>query len=377
MPTHMFLRTPVFSETEDEIVARLTAFYRRLVLTRRLRKAAEGGQLALPMGLPEMEADPDDAALEAMLEREALPLPHRTRRRIERRASRLQAARDRAMGTAHLSRDEMQQIKPVLDGARLAGPDGLDAVDELGAQLMLDMPWMQPAILEVWQVMRANVQAGRPALPLPPILLNGPPGVGKSHFARRLAELCCVPVETIEVGSGQAGFRVAGLERGWGSAMAGRPVQMILRTGVSNPMIVLDELCKAKPIADRSGVATIQESLLSLLEPATSADWMCPYFQLRFDMSRVSWIMTSNTLETVPEPLLNRVRVIELSPLSPDDLVGFAKSECERRNLGQPVRKAVIKAIRSVGHARRDVSLRGIVRMVDRAEMAERRPPLH
>ena len=75
--------------------------------------------------------------------------------------------------------------------------------------------------------MRRAIEKGRLGLSIPPILLVGPPGDGKTTYARLIAELAGTPFRQIDVGSGSAGFRITGLERGWSSAQSGVPVEMM------------------------------------------------------------------------------------------------------------------------------------------------------
>lgn len=75
---------------------------------------------------------------------------------------------------------------------------------------------------------------------LPPVILVGPPGIGKSHFARRLAELAMLPIRMIDVGGGSAGFRISGTEKGWSSEQPGLPVETVLATRIANPVMVVD-----------------------------------------------------------------------------------------------------------------------------------------
>lgn len=71
---------------------------------------------------------------------------------------------------------------------------------------------------------------------MPPMLLSGPPGVGKSYWARRLAALIGAPLEFIDAGNEPAGFAVVGSQKGWATAQPGRPIELILREHIDNPI---------------------------------------------------------------------------------------------------------------------------------------------
>jgi ATP-dependent Lon protease len=110
---------------------------------------------------------------------------------------------------------------------------------------------MGPATEAAWHALRRSVHRGDDGLHLLPLILNGPAGIGKSVWARRLAEMCAVPSCVIEVGSGSAGFRIAGLERGWSSAGPGRPLETILQARIANPILIVDDICKMQTFRRR------------------------------------------------------------------------------------------------------------------------------
>ena len=224
-----------------------------------------------------------------------------------------------------------------------------------------------------WYALRRSAHSGEAGLRLPPMILNGPAGIGKSVWARRLAELCAVPACVVEVGSGSAGFRIAGLEGGWSSAGPGRPLETILQTGIANPMMIVDEICKMQTQTSEKGqVFQMASSMLALLEPSSNKSWECPYFRVKFDMSHISWVMTANDAEKIPMPLLNRCAVIDLQRIGLSDLCTFARGEAARRGLSDA--SAEVMALAHPASRTKYISLRGVIRMIERAEVLERRP---
>jgi hypothetical protein len=208
------------------------------------------------------------------------------------------------------------------EGGKLGGPGTADDVYQLVATLHAESPWMRDVSSWIMRQMLRHLASGGHGFALPPVILAGPPGIGKSHFARTLAKLADVPVRMIDVGGGTAGFRIAGTEKGWGTAQAGIPVETLLASRVANPVMVVDEIDKAGTTYRMSGgSSSLTTSLLQLLEPATARHFECPYFRVPFDMSRVVWIMTANDIERVPAPLRDRSRVFILPSLSAYDAV--------------------------------------------------------
>tara|TARA_R110002094_G_scaffold138070_1_gene129528 strand:- start:3177 stop:3629 length:453 start_codon:yes stop_codon:yes gene_type:complete len=108
----------------------------------------------------------------------------------------------------------------------------------VAASLHEDMPWMGRATEYVWHALRRSAQRGEP-ITLRPVILNGPPGIGKSIWARSLAAALSLPYGNVDASKGGAGMALVGVERGWGSAQAGRPIDLMLAKRIANPLIVV------------------------------------------------------------------------------------------------------------------------------------------
>ena len=117
-------------------------------------------------------------------------------------------------------------------------------------------------------------------------------------------------------------------------------------------------------------------TMLALLEPATNKSWECPFYRVKFDMSHISWVMTANDAERVPLPLLNRCTVIDLQHIGLLDLCTFARAETARRGLSEASGEAIVMALAHPVSRTKYISLRGVIRMIERAELLERRPRL-
>jgi ATP-dependent Lon protease len=119
----------------------------------------------------------------------------------------------------------------------------------------------------------------------------------------------------------------------------------------------------------------VTAALLPLLEPATSGNWSCPYFEVRFDMSWVIWVLTSNDWRGLPEPLLSRCPPIGLPEITRADLVAFARRVGARRGLSEASIEAIVEALEHPANRTRRLSLRSVIRMLDRAKDMEGDPP--
>jgi ATP-dependent Lon protease len=145
--------------------------------------------------------------------------------------------------------------------------------------------------------------AGSAALELPPFLLGGDPGVGKTYFAKHLAEALTVNYTEISMSSTTGGFTIGGLDLGWSTGQAGRVFCTLVQDGLANPLILLDELDKVS----RSGNNDVLGAMYGLLEPGTARRFKDEAVQLEMDASRILWIATANDLENIPSPILSRL----------------------------------------------------------------------
>lgn len=297
--------------------------------------------------------------------------------RIARRARRYVERVTASTGLSHLAGEDVQRLKVLRDGAALVSVESEHRADEIAAALHADMPWMGHGTEQVWQAMRSSVREDALRLRLPPMLLVGPPGIGKSHWARRMGELLGMSTTVVEATGEPASFAIVGSQHVWASAGLSRLVDMVLRTRMANPLVVIDEIEKAGEARSTSGRSwNLANALLPPLERSTAAQWSCPYFRVVFDMSWVGWVMTANSTEGLPAPLLSRVPPLRLPHLAREQLIGFAQQQAVRRGLPEEVTDEIAAILESLSEHDRP-SLRSVVRMVERAEAVLARPLLH
>lgn len=149
---------------------------------------------------------------------------------------------------------------------------------------------------------------GRPYAVLRPSVLVGTPGAGKSRLAARLAHHLGLGLWRVD-GTHDSGASIGGLDRRWSSTEPCHPLMAMARHGVANPLILVDELEKA---ATRSDYGRLWDALLPMIESETSKSYPDPAFQTEVDLSHVCWLATANAVHSLPGPLLDRLRVIEM-----------------------------------------------------------------
>jgi hypothetical protein len=207
--------------------------------------------------------------------------------------------------------------------------DAQRAADLLRA-LHEDYPWADDLLNDIETAVTLSVSSGRRWLSIPPILIIGPPGIGKTRLVRRLSALSGVPYEVVN-GAGLSDNRsFAGTARGWGSAHPSRIVEVFVDTQVANPIVLVDELEKAGG-SEKNGQIT--QSLLTMLEPETNGRFYDEALSTSVDLSFVNWVFTANSLKDLGRPLLSRLRIVHMPVPPPSFAPKFLKSAL--RELGE------------------------------------------
>ncbi|WP_347138979.1 AAA family ATPase [Paracoccus sp. SSK6] len=301
--------------------------------------------------------------------------------KIKRRSSALFARMSEALPDLAWLKDESQTeaIYAASRGVCLAGCVTSDESDEIIAGLHSEMPWMSRVSTHVMRRMRDRARRGE-HYHVPPILLLGPPGIGKSAFFRRVSAVYGVPSVSIDLGASGGGvFSLTGMERGWSSAHAGLVVRTILQRRVANPIIIVDEIDSASDRAETSSGRALpgaHSALLSMLEPETARSWRCPFYGLEFDLTNVNWAMTSNSLQGIPDALLSRVHVIRLDGIQAADVPQITRLLASGR-LDPEVIAFLSRTLSDRARYRR-IDLRTIIRSIEKAEEIQGdEEPLH
>lgn len=187
------------------------------------------------------------------------------------------------------------------------------------------------------------------------ILLVGPPGVGKTSIGHSIAESLGRPFYRFSVGGMRDEAEIKGHRRTYIGAMPGKFVQALKDVGVMNPVIMLDEIDKL----GSSHQGDPASALLETLDPEQNSQFLDHYLDLRLDLSKVLFVCTANTLDSIPGPLVDRMDVIRLSGYISEEKLAIAKHhlwprQLERAGLRKSQLRITDKALRNLieGYAR-------------------------
>jgi ATP-dependent Lon protease len=262
------------------------------------------------------EQNPEKAEVEALRQRlQEAKLPDDIRKEAERELGRLERL-PAAAPDFQVTRTYLELILE-LPWEKLT-PDDLDLghARQVLDEDHFDLREVKERILEHLAVLKLNPQANAPIL-----CFVGPPGVGKTSLGQSIARAMGRKFERASLGGLHDEAELRGHRRTYIGAMPGRIIQAVRRAGVKNPVLMLDEVDKLGH--DYRGDPAA--ALLEILDPAQNATFRDNYLDLPFDLSKVFFIVTANTLDTIPRPLLDRMEILRLSGYSEEEKVEIAK----------------------------------------------------
>ncbi|TAK90208.1 MAG: AAA family ATPase [Burkholderiaceae bacterium] len=145
-------------------------------------------------------------------------------------------------------------------------------------------------------------------LELAPMLLLGEPGIGKTHFAKRLSQILGTAYGFVSMSSLTAGWVLSGSSSQWKNSKTGKVFDTLVHGSYANPVMVVDEIDKAAVDGQYDPLG----ALYSLLEPDTAEEFIDEFAEIPINARDIVWIATANQGQTIPEPILNRMNVYQI-----------------------------------------------------------------
>ena len=177
--------------------------------------------------------------------------------------------------------------------------------------LATEMPNYSDVLDSIYDQISAQAKLSLPTK-IEPILLVGPPGIGKTRFVKQLSEVLTLPHFICSMGGGGDAMKMRGLSKGWANARPGKFAMDLATTEVANALYMMDEIDKA---GRKNGDAMwdIHGLLLAYLESESSTVVEDDYMDCTLDVSPLNFLMTANDASLLPEPFLSRLDVYHIA----------------------------------------------------------------
>ena len=156
-----------------------------------------------------------------------------------------------------------------------------------------------------------------------PMLLVGKPGIGKTYYTAKLAELLAVPKVAIDFATASAGFVLTGTSSKWGNSSVGVIAKLLMTQKICNGIVVLDEIDKTR--SSFTNAPDPLNSLLSLLEQHSAKVFTDEFLEFSIDASEISYIATANNVSEIPDYVLSRFEICHIQRLSNNQIKKVAK----------------------------------------------------
>jgi ATP-dependent Lon protease len=290
------------------------------------------------------ESDPERAEVEELREQlNALDVPDDVRKAAERELARLEKL-PAAAAEHGVIRTYLEWILTLPWDKLTADHLDLEEARRILDEDHYDLDKVKERIIEYLAVLKLRQDFRAPIL-----CFVGPPGVGKTSLGQSIARTLDRKFVRISVGGVRDEAEIRGHRRTYIGAMPGTIMRALRDAETKNPVFLIDEIDKMG--ADFRGDPA--SAMLEVLDPEQHSTFRDHYLDLPFDLSRVLFICTANTTDTIPGPLLDRTDVIQLSGYTEDEKFGIARKylvpkQVQEHGLGSSKVTVTDKAVRLV-----------------------------
>jgi ATP-dependent Lon protease len=261
------------------------------------------------------EKNPEQAEMEMLRERvDKAGLPEDVMKEAKRELNRLERL-PAASPDHHVIRTWLEFVLELPWNAQTEDNLDIARARQILDEDHFDLKEVKERILEHLSVLKLNPSAKAPIL-----CFVGPPGVGKTSLGQSIARSLGRKFDRMSLGGLHDEAELRGHRRTYIGAMPGRLMQSIRRAGAKNPVVMLDEVDKL----GRDFRGDPASALLEVLDPEQNKTFRDNYLDLNFDLSKVLFITTANSLDPVPRPLLDRMEVLRLSGYSIEEKIEIA-----------------------------------------------------
>jgi ATP-dependent Lon protease len=291
---------------------------------------------------------------------DAIALPEEVRKQVDRELQRLERLPP-ASAEHSVIRTWLEWIASLPWDSSTEDNLDLDHAKQVLDEDHYDIEKVKDRIIEFLAVRKLNPDARGSIL-----CFVGPPGVGKTSLGRSIARALGREFERISAGGVRDEAEIRGHRRTYIGAMPGTVIRALRDAGSNNPLFMIDEVDKIG--ADYRGDPA--SALLEVLDPEQNHSFRDHYLDVPFDLSKVMFITTANTLDTVPRPLQDRMEVIQLAGYTEEEKLEIAKRylvprQIERAGLKKSMisfTDAALKAI--ISNYTREAGVRNLERQI-------------